>query len=652
MSRRALDAASLAAFLAVMAGLCAFKVFDLDIWWHLKAGAVMVRTHRLIRVDPFAYTRAGQPYLATYEWLAQVILYLVHAAGGSTGLILLRMALASLTFVLVAWIGGGSLWLALPVALFGAETAVHGFMDRPHLFTLALVAAFLVAATRVLDAQANHGASSAPRTVRRVVVAIIVGEIAWVNLHGGAALAGLGVYGALCVQAAWHTWRRGTTGADLRRGQILWWLGAGLVALAAAQFVSPNGVGNLAYLRDLFTDRTQSFITEWQPRPWGPYLRDLGVWWIAALAAIGLVRRQPLFCGLVIVAFGALSRTAYRHEPLFVVAACAVLIYQCRGSAGATRADAWLVRRLPVAAAVLVVAFAAVGLNARRTWIAFGQANQVYGYGSLEMAAGAAAFLDREHVQGPMFNMYDLGGDLLYRGRQVFVDGRNVDYGYDFLARTFAAAGDPRAWDDLDAMYHFTHAVLWYRPFVSTPALPYVTRLARDPQWALGYLDDRVAVYLKRTPENAPIIARRHFALVTPRDLYTSDVLTRTPRAQWRALEEELRALVDADALSIQARLVLAQLYIVAYRHDDARRLVDEAMAIEPRAYQPHEVLGALFAKQARWADAGRELETAMDLAGESASRVDAAALADIFEKAGNRQKAQDYRQRAARSGG
>src|SRR6185295_12266460 len=94
-----------------------------------------------------------------------------------------------------------------------------------------------------------------------------------------------------------------------------------------AQFVFPSGL-SLTYLYFTLTDQTRSFIVEWQPRAWGPYLLDLAPWWAAALVAILLVRRKPVFSLLILFGFGALSRTAYRHEVLFVMAATGVLMYQ------------------------------------------------------------------------------------------------------------------------------------------------------------------------------------------------------------------------------------------------------------------------------------------------------------------------------------
>ena len=58
--------------------VCAFKAVDFDFWWHIKAGEILWRTKSLIRIDPFACTRAGMPYLSTHEALGSQRTHVQH----------------------------------------------------------------------------------------------------------------------------------------------------------------------------------------------------------------------------------------------------------------------------------------------------------------------------------------------------------------------------------------------------------------------------------------------------------------------------------------------------------------------------------------------------------------------------------------------
>src|SRR5260370_40505162 len=54
---------------------------DPDLWWHIKVGQDILRTHHFPTTDPYSWTVAGQPWIA-YEWLGEITLALVNRAGG------------------------------------------------------------------------------------------------------------------------------------------------------------------------------------------------------------------------------------------------------------------------------------------------------------------------------------------------------------------------------------------------------------------------------------------------------------------------------------------------------------------------------------------------------------------------------------------
>ena len=54
---------------------------DPDLWWHLKVGETILRTHHWPTTDIYSFTVNGQPWLA-YEWLGDVLLAGALPAGG------------------------------------------------------------------------------------------------------------------------------------------------------------------------------------------------------------------------------------------------------------------------------------------------------------------------------------------------------------------------------------------------------------------------------------------------------------------------------------------------------------------------------------------------------------------------------------------
>jgi hypothetical protein len=76
-----------------------FQVSSLDTWFHLKEGELYVTTWSLPSQDPFAFTTAGRDWIK-YSWLADVVFYVVYAATGFPGLVLVRLG----SLLAIAWL--------------------------------------------------------------------------------------------------------------------------------------------------------------------------------------------------------------------------------------------------------------------------------------------------------------------------------------------------------------------------------------------------------------------------------------------------------------------------------------------------------------------------------------------------------------------
>jgi len=93
-----------------------------DLTYHLRAGALMLRTHSIIRTDTFSFTARGMPWV-DQQWLSQVLLYGAYRALGWAGLALLQGvllgAIVSFTFLAARAAGAAARWAAgLSLAAF------------------------------------------------------------------------------------------------------------------------------------------------------------------------------------------------------------------------------------------------------------------------------------------------------------------------------------------------------------------------------------------------------------------------------------------------------------------------------------------------------------------------------------------------------
>ena len=157
-------------------------VTDNDTWFHLRTGAYIVQNHKLPDPDPFSWTTyLGKPTYAgeaatrdlnlKHEWGAQVILYLVYAAGGFPGMVLFRACCLTFFCGMVGWVvwrRTGRFYLSVAAAMAAGMIARSAAVDRPYLVTYALMALTLWILER-----------------RRPLWLLPPLFIFWANAHGG-----------------------------------------------------------------------------------------------------------------------------------------------------------------------------------------------------------------------------------------------------------------------------------------------------------------------------------------------------------------------------------------------------------------------------------------------------------------------------------
>jgi hypothetical protein len=121
---------------------------------HLALGEWIVRHGAVPTVEPFAWTRAGDPYYA-YSWLPEVLFYVVYDVAGVTGLRVvqgLMMAGMAASIFVLARLARWSVWTA--VVLGGVQilmTMVLAPYLRPHMVLLAGVPVAWGCAFRLLE---------------------------------------------------------------------------------------------------------------------------------------------------------------------------------------------------------------------------------------------------------------------------------------------------------------------------------------------------------------------------------------------------------------------------------------------------------------------------------------------------------------------
>jgi len=380
-----------------------------DLWWHVASGRWMLEHRAIPAVDPWSFTRAGQPWLH-HEWLSDLIYAAWADRFGLESLAWWKWGVIVVAFLLlfrtVRRVADDSVAAFLAVGLAAAVAAP--FLDvRPHLYSLVGYAAVL----RLTLLR--------PRRLWALPPLFLV----WANLHGGFFFGLLALGAILAPDLLWGDRGR-------RLAALMVWPICALAAL-----VNPHGWEAFAYPLKYSTDADSPFrsIREWHP-PWLPGGIESPLFW-PALAAFGLaaliwlarhgIRRRDrvglaaLLLGCLTLAMALRSR---RFIPLFAMSQALLLAPLLARLSTALRER--LRVRLPAWSVPLLVILIAVVRLAP-----YPQSSIAFHYMTNEDAfpVDTVDFIETNGLTGKVFAYYNWGGYLHLRtggALRVYIDGR------------------------------------------------------------------------------------------------------------------------------------------------------------------------------------------------------------------------------------
>jgi hypothetical protein len=305
-----------------------------DLAYQIRAGDGILETGALPRIDTFAFTTSDVRWL-DQQWGAQVMLALVHRAGGWVALVVLRAALIATTYGLVYLAcrarGAGRRTSSL-LTFAGIVLGLRGLALRPQLFAFPLLAACLW----VLAARRDH-----PRRLWWLPVI----AIALANLHGAfvlvPVLAGLALLEDLIDRDP-----------GVRRTLLI-----GLAATAAT-LVNPFGADAWRYAVRIATNPViRDTISEWRPTSVGTISGAVFAVSVALLVALFVRRGRPVDLAAIawLAVFGAIAIPASRGIVLWGLVAPTVAARMLRADEPAP-AGAPSRRMVAAAVALAVVA--------------------------------------------------------------------------------------------------------------------------------------------------------------------------------------------------------------------------------------------------------------------------------------------------------
>ncbi|HYZ86471.1 MAG TPA: hypothetical protein VE621_18800, partial [Bryobacteraceae bacterium] len=147
---------------------------DADSGWHIRIGEQILATGTVPNIDPFSFSREGQPWFA-WEWLADVAMAIAHKSAGLAGVALLySLAIGACTWLWfrLNWTVGGNFFLTAILAALMLSTSNLHWLARPHVFSWLLLLGLLIFCE-----------TAKPKWNWTEAAALALCGILWANIH-------------------------------------------------------------------------------------------------------------------------------------------------------------------------------------------------------------------------------------------------------------------------------------------------------------------------------------------------------------------------------------------------------------------------------------------------------------------------------------
>lgn len=511
-------------------------IIDLDLWWHMRLGELLIAGEPDTSVDVFSHTFAGTPW-PWKDWGSAILFHGLWRLGGPTAIIafkaLLFASTAALSWRLLRHERRVPPALALVVAAATLDAVAFRFTERAASISLVVLLAILVLVER--DRGGKRGLWWAiPLTILNA------------NLHRAALLLPvvLGGYAAACMLEA----RLGRE-RDWRR-PVMVAVGSGLGCL-----VTPYGIAIVTTTVALMGEHSP-LITEWAP---------VSVALIAALTpasflTIGLLGLgtglgqwkqrpwEPWDLVLAAMALG-LGLGSMRHLPVLALLGAGPA---ASGLAVVSRAWEGRLRGL--------IGVAAAGVLLASTWVR-PVARPGPALAPAHFPEEGLAFVQelppQQRPSGALFNEFGYGGFIVFHlwpEQRVFIDGRtDLVYPASFVQRYVECLHDPRAFAQ-----EVRERDLQWVWLDNVPMDRGRLHFDLDPRWTLVHASRRALIYVRADGVNAELGRAHGYRWLAAHDLLGS-LHAAAARGQGPAALAELRRMIEDDPENPYALATLAQ---------------------------------------------------------------------------------------------
>jgi hypothetical protein len=470
--------------------------YSQDLGRHLLTGQIILKTLSIPSTNLFSYTYPTFPFI-NHHWGSEVIFYLTKTISGDLGLFILSLLVigTACTVIFLYCAKRASVLTLVFLAILYLRVLFERTDLRPELFSFLILSVMVT----ILYTYREHST--------KFIFLLIPLQLLWANFH---IYFPIGILISLLFvidEVITHRKKPLTS-----HTKILLFV---FIAMGGVTLLNPHFLEGALYPLRVF--QNYGYTIEENQTPF--FLQSLGfskpTFLYLEISVVLLFtsfflswKKTSIVDWLISIVFTIIAFSAVRNFPLFVFAT--FIPASLAFSRALEPVLKWVKNKPPIY--FLTLCFGLIGFF---VWqVKSVQSIIPTGYRVDEQGKKALDFVINNHIQGPIFNNFDIGSYIEYRlypTQKVFIDGRPEAYPASFIQDTYIKMQeDPALFNKVADKYHFNSII-----FSHTDQTPWAEQFLKDiiqnPDWTPVYLDSTMLILTRKSPGNTTLIQKYGF---------------------------------------------------------------------------------------------------------------------------------------------
>lgn len=456
--------------------------FDQDLGRHLKIGEIIVQTRSIPLTNLFSFTYPNFPFINSH-WLFELLLYLGQRTIGLQAVLILKVVIIVVSVWLILKVIPKNQYLLLPIGFI----FLHVLRERLELRPEILSFLFTGLIAYILD--------KFDKVKTKLIYLLPFIQLIWVNTHIYF-IVGLALQAIFLTHFIYKYLRFHLEGVKVKL------LASVFVLSVIASLINPSGIKGFLnpflystnYGYTIVENQTMFLLESINFKDPNFLFVKIATGIILLSVVVGFFKKRLSVKNLGLTGFGlTLALMNVRSFPYLVFISLPAVLENF----GTIKPTSW--HKILVIITIPILLYESL-LYLNGDYYRYTNSDTEPKLAFKESGKEALDFVLKNNLPQPIFNNFDIGSYITYRGwpkYRIFVDGRPGEYPKEFFQQLYIPAqSDPEKFMALDKEFNFktiifshTDQTPWGKAFLSS--------IVKDVNWKTVYLDDFIIILVK-----------------------------------------------------------------------------------------------------------------------------------------------------------